>query len=776
MNVKSIRKQVKYRRLAGKLIFSMVIVSSLLTLLITAFQLYRDYAHEMNMIEQRFAQIQSVNVPSIAQSLWKTDDQELMLQLDGLSRLPYMQYLVIKENNKIIVERGEFRNDANTMSRTYPLTFRHRNEELYIGEFRVVITLDDIYQDLIDKIWIILVSNAFKTFMVAGFVLFIFQYLVTRHIVSLASQLKDIDIADLNKPIDLHRTDNPGNEEDELDVLVHAFNDMRQKISDSFQRTIRREEYLTRYESILAGTKDMMAYIDRNYTYRAINQAYSDVLGKSQDEIIGYHVDKFPGNEYIRKYAKPNLDRTFGGEHVLLNTRLQNKDGKWIDIEVNFYPHYDAMGRIRGAVVNARDISERVAAEKERSRNAQVYKTLAQQGAVDFPEFVLNSLKLLQSVFGAKFSMVGKLLPKTMKIQTITVLEFGNVTENFIYDLKGTPCERVYDKSREIVYAGVADKYPEDAFLKDIDAESYFGFPLFDTRGFVVGLLVIIDDKPHNPQSWHEDILSAFAARLSVEMERADVLAKLENYNAELESRVKQRTSELESSIRDHETFSYSVSHDLRTPLRAINGYSRLLKEDLQDVIEENAHSYLDNIVQASERMNMLIDSLLRLSRIGRQALEIENINLSDLANNAISDSKDDRLEEIDFVIEENMYCHGDKNLLQIAIDNLISNAIKYTSKNPHPEIELGTLKKEGETVYFIKDNGVGFDERYSERLFEPFQRLHDETEFQGLGIGLATVSRIFNRHGGHIWAESKGGDGATFYFTLGEMKKYEVA
>lgn len=758
------------RRLARKLIFSLVVASSIITLFITAFQLHRDYRHDIGLIENRFDQIETVYVPSLANALWKTDKQELMLQLSGMIRLPDMQYLSVWENGQVIAESGVPEKN-NILTRSYPLQYEHRGELHRIGEFKVMATLDQVYQRLINKVWVILISNAIKTFLIAGFMLFIFQRLVTRHIFHLANQVSEIGVDDLDKHIDLDRKKNKQSERDEFDVLVDAFGAMRSKISDAFKKITQREEYLRRYESITATTKDQMSFIDKNYIFRAANSAYTQLFGKPLDEIIGHSVSDLVGREYFVNVAKPNLDKAFAGVHMQFNTKINNKDEQPVDLEINYYPYYGDSQQVKGVVVNARDITERLLAEQERLRNTKVYEALAQQGAIQFQTFIKNCLALLQQVLQSKYVMVGKLLPHSLQVRTEYVLISGERAANFIYDLAGTPCEEIFANKHEFVYEKVAEKFPNDAFLVEHGIEAYFGIPLTDTRGFTMGNLVVMDTKPHAEQDWHKDILNAFAARIALEMERADALAKLEVYNEELESRVKERTHELENSIKDMEAFSYSVSHDLRTPLRAINGYSQILLEDNTDKLSEASITHLQKIKQASERMGELIDSLLKLSRIGRQPLELVKIDLTNLVKQAIRHASEHYSVEPNIIVTEGLSCIGDKGLIFAAIENLVGNALKYTAHATAPEIEFGVFGENEQQTFYIKDNGIGFDERYASKLFEPFQRLHEEeSKYSGLGIGLATVRRIFLRHGGRVWAESRLNQGATFYFTIGEQ------
>ena len=251
--------------------------------------------------------------------------------------------------------------------------------------------------------------------------------------------------------------------------------------------------------------------------------------------------------------------------------------------------------------------------------------------------------------------------------------------------------------------------------------------------------------------------------------ERKQAVAELIRYRQQLETLVSERTAELQTAIQELESFSYSVSHDLRSPLRSIDGFSQLLLEDYGDKLDNNGKDYLSRVRKAAQHMAQLIDDILLLSRVSRYKLSISEINLSTMAMESITTLQElQPAREADVKIEPNITAKGDQRLLKIVLDNLLGNAWKYTGKCDKAIIEFGQRKENNKTVYYVKDNGVGFEMQYAEKMFGPFQRLHTLDEFPGTGIGLATVKRIIQHHNGEIWAEGKLGEGATFYFTLG--------
>ncbi|WP_333854884.1 PAS domain-containing protein [Denitromonas sp.] len=251
--------------------------------------------------------------------------------------------------------------------------------------------------------------------------------------------------------------------------------------------------------------------------------------------------------------------------------------------------------------------------------------------------------------------------------------------------------------------------------------------------------------------------------------ERLAAEREVQALNTALETRVRERTAELTVANQELESFSYSVSHDLSAPLRGIDGFSRMLEEDYRPQLDPNALDYLQRIRSATHRMQQLIDDLLKLSRVTRDEMHRSDFNLAALVHDIATELRQEQPERrVALTVPDELLVHGDRNLLRIAMSNLIRNAWKFTSQNAAAQLEIGCLQQDGETVYFAKDNGAGFDMRYAGKLFSAFQRLHRESDYPGTGIGLATVSRIIHRHGGRVWADAQVGCGATFFFTLG--------
>ncbi len=294
--------------------------------------------------------------------------------------------------------------------------------------------------------------------------------------------------------------------------------------------------------------------------------------------------------------------------------------------------------------------------------------------------------------------------------------------------------------------------------LRNANVRGVQSTPLISHAGQLLGVLTTQWACPHCPDE--------------PDLRRLDLVVRLASDLVErkkAEEALRERERDLEAANGELESFSYSVSHDLRAPLRKLEGFSEILLEDYSERLDQTGKDYLNRIRTASQTMSLLIDDMLRLSRISRADLRLDAIDLSRVVREVASEieaAEPDRCAEIS--VEPHVRVLGDRQLLRILIQNLLNNSWKYTVGCPAARIEFGAIRRDGQPVCFVRDNGTGFNMKYADKLFEPFQRLHSSRPFSGSGIGLAIARRVVERHGGEIWAEAEEGKGATFYFTLG--------
>ncbi|WP_269532441.1 ATP-binding protein [Chitinimonas sp. BJYL2] len=297
---------------------------------------------------------------------------------------------------------------------------------------------------------------------------------------------------------------------------------------------------------------------------------------------------------------------------------------------------------------------------------------------------------------------------------------------------------------------------------QDRDNTIEFECRMLGANGKVVWVMLVATMIPDEAGERHlQGYMIDISARKSTEIE-------LDHYRNHLEELVEQRTKALAAANKELEAFSYSVSHDLRAPLRSVDGFSQVLLEDYSDKLDEAGRQYLGRIRRATQNMSNLIDDLLNLSKLTRSEINTQPVNLSDMATEIVSELRQaypDR--EVAVTIMPNLVTDADPKLIRLAMQNLLANAWKFTGKSPAAEIRFGATQVDGQNAFYVADNGAGFDMSYADKLFGAFQRLHSPQEFEGSGVGLAIVQRIVNRHSGRVWAKGALNQGATFYFTL---------
>jgi PAS domain S-box-containing protein len=491
------------------------------------------------------------------------------------------------------------------------------------------------------------------------------------------------------------------------------------------------EKALRASESRFRGIFDNVAMgihqVDTNDRFVAVNEYVCQMLGYPAGEFLAMDVhrltapeDRVNSDELNRKIRRKELRR------VAYEKRYLKADGSRLWVSVTVSSIRDDRDRHIGSVTTVEDISERKKIEealRESESGLKRAQEIAHLGSWEL-DVAANRLTWSDEIY---------------RIFGLQPQEFGATYEAFL--------DHVHPDDRSAV----------DAAYKGSVRE---GKDSYEIEHRVIrkdnGEIRFVHEKCQHMRDEHGQIVRSLGMV-------HDITERKKAENA-------QHTfaNELAAANRDLESFSYSVSHDLRNPLHAIGSFAAFLLEDYTDRLDEEGQDYLRQINAGVKKMQSLIDDLLSLSRIGRYDMKRDTVNISAIVQRYLKELRGMQPERnVEFVIQENVYANADPRLLHLALENLLRNAWKFTTKNELTRIEFGTAAGDGHTVYFIRDNGVGFDQQFSEKIFEPFKRVHAEKEFGGTGVGLSIVQRVIGRHGGKVWAEGEVGKGATFYFTL---------
>lgn len=469
------------------------------------------------------------------------------------------------------------------------------------------------------------------------------------------------------------------------------------------------------------------------------------------------------------EYVSPNVENVFGYTAEELTSGkipyadiILKEDIERIGMEVTSYSDGGAENFVHkpyriirkdGRIIWIDDYTTILRDENQKITHYQGY-------VIDITERIQAEQALRESE--VKFSTVFQLSPVALSIRSIKDQIFIDANESFLQnigytrdELIGQPVSKIdlwVDSERRenfrrlMAEHGKVENY-EIEFQRKKGKHGY---------GLVSATSITINGEP------------CVLSQITIISDRKAMEEEIRKLNQELEKRVLERTEQLETANKELESFAYSVSHDLRAPLRGIDGFSQALLEDYEDKLDAQAKNYLHRVRAAAQHMAQLIDDLLNLSRLNRDEIHIQSVNLSKAAHEVAYDLQVTQPErEVEFIIQEGIKVLGDNRLLRIVMENLMGNAWKYTSKHETSKIEFGMQQQEQQQVYFIRDDGAGFDMIYSQKLFGAFQRLHATSDFAGTGIGLATVQRILQRHGGTVWAEGEVEKGATFFFTI---------
>lgn len=572
-------------------------------------------------------------------------------------------------------------------------------------------------------------------------------------------------------------------------------------IRDITERKMAEEEFRLVVEAspsalILVGTTGKISLVNKR-TEALFGYIREELLGKPVEILVPSQF-RSHHNDFRDSFFEAPTSRPMGAGRDLFGLC---KDGRQVPIEIGLNPITTAEGHF--VLVSIIDISERKQAEAEIAESLQREQAIRveaenSQQRLAFMVEASNTLASSLDYYTTLVAVAQLAVPRTADWCAVDVVEpDGSLGRVAVVHTDPAKVELAYELQRryppdpdapsgvhQVLRTGQAEFYPEipDSLLEasSVDEEhlnllrelglvSAMTVPML-ARERVFGVITFV--MAESDRYYSEDDLTLaqeLAGRAALAVDNARLYRNAQKLNEELEQRVVDRTTQLEAANKELEAFAYSVSHDLRAPLRSIDGFSQALLEDYVTSLEDEAQHYLQRVRAASQRMAQLIDDLLALSRLTRSEMRPETINLSALVEAIAAELQGTEPErQVEFVIVPDVAARADAQLLRAALENLLGNAWKFTAKHPQACIEFGALSQsDAPPTYFVRDDGAGFDMAYADKLFGAFQRLHTPAEFSGTGIGLATVQRIIHRHGGQVWAEGEVEKGATFYFTL---------
>ncbi len=566
---------------------------------------------------------------------------------------------------------------------------------------------------------------------------------------------------------------------------------LSQTLSNSLQQSRAAE---LRWRSLVNSIPDVVVILDREGIIQSLNRAPPQIsafyVGKSAFEVLA------PGKA---KFSQADLNEVLAGNALTGEAELLTNSGEIRWYSVSMGPIYQPDGAISSAMAVIRDIQNRKDVEAELRQSREMLRARTRQ---------LETLQEISHKISALNDMQSTLRRVLEEIRDVLPLD-GFVVALYDYETNLLSFPLIYD-GWEIYQDAPKPLFPESVFaeailtckphilnrteeqLKSRLASNQEGMGTKKPSASILTAPMAVHNQVIGAISAHSyssnaytseniSVLSGVANQVAIAIENARLYTALQKELAErkraeaearelnigLESRVRQRTAELEAVNSELASFTYTVSHDLRAPLRGIHGLAHIIIEEFEKDLPAESIAHIERIQANARQMGQLIDELLAFTHLGRQPLRKTSLDMAALTHAAIGEVMKNETRKIDFFIQPLPDAYGDITLIHQALTNMLSNAIKFTRKKENPQVEIGSLQQNSETAYFIRDNGAGFDMAYVGKLFGVFERLHRQDEFEGIGVGLAIVKRILEKHGGRVWAEGIVNEGATFFFTL---------
>lgn len=499
-------------------------------------------------------------------------------------------------------------------------------------------------------------------------------------------------------------------------------------------------------------------------SFLEINQAQDRVQGMLPEELMGKTTVE--AGAWLTPADRERFVAQLLREGSISNfdTVMRHKDGSLVDTRLwAELIEIDGEACILSCTVN-------MAAEKRRET---LLLNVAKGVAAETGEAFFTALtRHLSEAIECDMVVIGE-CRGPQQVDVLSIWKDAQPMPMFSFETVNTPCaETLKQKELFVCAQGLLEGFPNARGINREGFQSYVGQALRDADGTPIGILFAMWRKPLKLREDMQALVSIFASRANAELVRLHRDREIQRLTETLEQRVRERTADLQKLNAELDSFAYTVSHDLKSPLRAIDGFTRLIEEQMGERLSADERDMFDRVLSSTARMGSLISALLALARVSQAPLERQSVDLSALVRSILAERLADHPQrDVQCHVADRLSAQCDPQLVRIALENLLGNALKYSRDQAQTMIEFGCSAPDdsGASRFFVRDNGVGFNMAYAAKLFKPFQRLHMATEFEGTGIGLATVRRIVERHGGDIAAMSAPGEGATFSFTLGD-------